>query len=105
MKELLIGKLPGRKGHYLSIREGIEVEALARFLSEEAADMFYKLVTRHDSPGRERGLLQVTDVEKSETMVSGFPHMARISSLEIGPRRGRFQPGGILARARPEKGP
>jgi len=53
MKELLIGKLPGRKSHYLSIREGVEVEVLARFLSEEAADIFYQLVNPAKKPKAE----------------------------------------------------
>ena len=48
-------------------------------------------------------VVEVTDVEKSETMVSGFPHMVRMPSFKICPRRGRFQPGGVLGRVSPKK--
>jgi len=35
-------------------------------------------------------VVEVTDVEKSETTARGFPHMAKMLSFKICPRRGRF---------------
>ncbi len=59
---LMVSKLPARKGIYLSFFEPGKVTALARFLSKEKAEEFIRIVTA--GPVEAGGDLMVEEPKK-----------------------------------------